>query len=464
MTKTTDAPILVVDDEELIRQWLTESLSAEGFNVISAATGAEALQAVEQFYPALALLDLRLPDANGIELLPRIREIDPDMVVVIITAYGEVSTAVEAVKAGAFDFLEKPINLEKLTLVVRKGLETRHLRQQIAGLRQQHRWRFADVELVGRSTATQELVGMVHRLADTNATVLLEGESGTGKDLVARAIHAHSERRDNPFIDINCTTLPDHLAESELFGHERGSFTDARERKKGLVELADSGTLFLDEIGDMRPETQGKLLRFLENAKIRRVGGTADIPVDVRVIAATNRNLETLVSEGSFRNDLYFRLNVMPIVIPPLRERREDIAPLASYFVEHLARNMRREPVELTADTVQALEEYSWPGNVRQLKNVLERVLILERGREIRREHLPAELDGQQRQVATTGATLALPQDGLSLEEVEQNLIRQALSRTGGNVTKAATLLGLSRDTLRYRLDKYHIAGVADGG
>ncbi|MEN8145594.1 MAG: sigma 54-interacting transcriptional regulator, partial [Gemmatimonadota bacterium] len=276
------------------------------------------------------------------------------------------------------------------------------------------------------------------------------------KELVARAIHARSFRRDNPFVEINCTALPENLVESELFGHERGAFTDARERKKGMVELAHTGTLFLDELGDMPLGTQAKLLRFLESAQIRRVGGTKDIPVDVRVIAATHRDLESMVEEGSFRGDLYFRLNVFPVLVPPLRERPEDIEPLAAYFIEKLWRDMRRtSPVTLADSAIRALQGYDWPGNIRQLKNLLERVMIMEESSVIEATHLPEDLGQTKRRGSGDGQLLVLPPEGLRLEDVERELIEQALGRTGGNVTAAASMLGLTRDTLRYRLDKH---------
>ncbi len=291
--------------------------------------------------------------------------------------------------------------------------------------------------------------------------MLLEGESGTGKDLIARAIHARSGRRDQTFLEINCTALPEQLVESELFGHERGAFTDARARKKGLFELADGGTLFLDEMGDMPLGSQAKLLRFLEDAKFKRVGGIADIRVDVRIIAATNRDLAALVEQGMFRDDLYFRLKVVPILIPPLRERKEDIAPLANYFVDTLSLDLRREPAALSASAVDVLESYSWPGNVRQLRNVLERVLILEDTAEIRPHHLPAEIRRPETRFASAGHVFELPPDGLSFVDVERDLIEQALERTEGNITRAAELLGLTRDTIRYRLEKHDISRSA---
>ncbi len=371
--------IVVVDDEELIRTWLGEKLRSAGYSVETAATGAEGRRLVTDASPALMLLDLRLPDGDGIRLLQEFRDIDRELIVIIVTAYGDIDTAVEAVKGGAYDFIEKPVEFDALLLTIEKAFETRRLRRQVAVLREQHRWQFAHIDLVGRSEAMQSIAKMVERVASAeSAAVLLTGESGTGKDLVARAIHAHSARADQPFLEINCSALPENLVESELFGHERGAYTDARSRKQGLAELADGGTLFLDEVGDMPAATQAKVLRFLEDSKFRRVGGTADIRVDARVIAATNHDLDKMVETGSFRSDLFFRLKVVPIHIPPLRERRDDIAPLAFFFIEQLSRDLKREPATLTESALELLEGYSWPGNVRELRNVLERVRVLD--------------------------------------------------------------------------------------
>ena len=450
--------IAVVEDDELTRTWLSEHLITAGYAVKGAATGKAALDLVQEVGPALMLLDLRLPDANGLALIERFREIDRDLAIVIVTAYGEIETAVQAVKAGAFHFLQKPPDVDDLLITIEKGLEARRLRQRVAVLQEEHSWQFADVKLVGRSATLRELAQTVEKLARADsATVLLRGESGTGKDLVARAIHARSNRSDLPFLQINCTALPEHLVESELFGHERGAFTDAHERKKGLAELADGGTLFLDEIGDMPPAAQAKLLRFLEDSKFRRVGGTSDVKVDVRVIAATNRDLEKAIEDHTFRNDLYYRLNVVPVYIPPIREHPEDIAPLADYFVKRLARDLKREPPKLTIGALGVLEAYSWPGNVRELRNVLERALILEDTEEIRPEHLPAEIRTGSAAPNAKGWPIQLPVEGIRVTDVEAALVRQALARTNGNVTQAAGLLGLTRDTLRYRMQKYDL-------
>ncbi len=457
MNRAPPLPIIaVVDDEDLIRSWLDDHLSAAGYRVCTAASCAEGIQCIRESRPALMLLDLRLPDGSGLDVLSKARTIDPDLIVVIVTAFGDVETAVQAVKAGAYHFLQKPIDLDDLLITINAGLEARKLRQKIEDIRELHRWRFANIEIVGESSATREIVSIVEKVARTDsATVLLQGESGTGKDLFARAIHARSSRYGQPFLEVNCSALPEQLLESELFGHERGAFTDARERKKGLAELADGGTLFLDEIGDMPPGAQAKLLRFLEDSTFKRLGGTTDLSVDIRVIAATNRDLDRAVEEKAFRGDLYYRLNVVPIYLPALRDRPEDIEPLARYFVSNLARDLRRDPPELLGDAIDVLRRYRWPGNVRELRNVLERTLILNEGASIRADQLLVAMRGFGRERSAAHAPIVLPAEGLILEELERDLIQQALARSTHNVTQAAKLLGLSRDTLRYRLEKY---------
>jgi len=374
----------------------------------------------------------------------------------MMTAYGEVETAVAAVRAGAHHFLEKPINLPELLLLIEQALEARELRSEIERFHDGYRWQFADVSLVGRSPAMRKIADLITRLGAKGSTmnVLVRGESGTGKDVVARAIHARGPRRTQPFVNVNCTSLPEQLVESELFGHEAGAYTDAREAKRGLFEIAHHGTVFLDEIGNVPKPMQAKLLHFLETYEFRRVGGVRSIEVDVHVISATNRNLEAAVALGDFREDLFYRLNVVPIVIPPLRERPEDIAPLAVHFVELLCHDLRQPVREMTKEAFRMLEAYSWPGNARELRNVIERVLLLEDSDTIQSDHLPAEIRG-------TGTrnpkAMVLPANGLDLEELERDLICQALARAEGNKTGAARLLGLSRDTLRYRLEKYGI-------
>ncbi|MFQ6047037.1 MAG: sigma-54 interaction domain-containing protein, partial [Gemmatimonadales bacterium] len=336
---------------------------------------------------------------------------------------------------------------------------TRTLKRTVSVLRRQAGWQFADVEVVGRSSAMQHVVDMVGKVAASEGTtVLVRGESGVGKEVVARAIHARSARAEFPFLEINCTALPETLLESELFGHERGAFTDARQRKQGLLELGDRGTVLLDEIGDLPAGAQAKLLRFLETRSFKRVGGVRDISVDVRIIASTNRDLDVAVGDGSFRRDLFYRLNVFPIIIPPLRERAEDVEPLALHFLESMTTALRRPARKISREALRMLERYAWPGNVREVRNVVERAVILEEGEEILPEHLPDELR------LGTGAVdlapgFALPPGGIDLEQLEKDLIQQALVQAQGNKTRAASLLGMSRDTLRYRLEKYELSG-----
>jgi two-component system, NtrC family, response regulator AtoC len=391
------------------------------------------------------------------DLLAEFLEADPDLVVIMLSAHGDIATAVEAVKRGAHHFLEKPPKLEDIQVTLAKGLETRGLRRMVSGLRRQTGWQFAGVEVVGRSPSMERVVELVGKVAASDGTtVLLRGESGVGKEVVAQAIHARSPRRDFPFLEINCTAMPETLLESELFGHERGAFTDAKARKQGLLELADRGTVLLDEIGDLPPGAQAKLLRFLETRTFKRVGGVRDITVDVRIIASTNRDLEQAMRDRSFRQDLFFRLNVVPISIPPLRERPEDIAPLAHYFLHRITTTLRRPVRSISRPALAMLERYAWPGNVRELKNVIERALILEDGAEVLPDHLPEAMKPGHRALDLEPG-FRLPAGGIALEELEKDLIRQALEQTRGNKTRAAELLGLSRDTLRYRLEKHQI-------
>jgi DNA-binding NtrC family response regulator len=404
--------------------------------------------------PDAAVLDLKLPDGSGMDLLKEFLEADPDLTAIILSAHGDIGTAVGALKLGAYHFLEKPPQFEELVNALAKGLEVRGLKRTVSGLRRQAGWEFAGIQVVGRSAAMQHIVDLVGKVAASDSTVLLRGESGVGKEVVAQAIHARSPRAEFPFLEINCTALPETLLESELFGHERGAFTDARERKQGLLELADRGTVLLDEIGDLPPGAQAKLLRFLETRTFKRVGGVRDIKVDVRIVASTNKDLEVAVRDGSFRRDLFYRLNVVPIVIPPLRDRAEDVPPLADYFVGKMTAALRRPARQIAKDAMAMLERYAWPGNVRELKNVIERAMILEEGPEILIAHLPDELKPGGR-VLDLEPGFRLPAGGINLEQLEKDLIRQALDRTQGNKTRAAELLGLTRDTLRYRIEKY---------
>jgi two-component system response regulator AtoC len=449
------ARVFVCDDEMLIRLWMEEHLREEGFEVQVFPDGASVIAAARDDPPDILLLDLRLPDYSGLEVLAEVQAFRPSLPVIMMTAYGEVETAVGAVRAGAYHFLEKPVNLSEILLLIEQAIEACKLRDEVERLRAGHEWRFSEITLVGRSPAMRRIAERISRIGEMGSpsNILIRGESGTGKDVVARAIHARGPRRSQPFVDVNCTALPEHLVESELFGHEAGAFTGARQSKRGLLEVADGGTAFLDEIGDMPGAVQAKLLHFLESHSFRRVGGVRDIEVDVHVVAATNRDLTRAVERGDFREDLFYRLNVVPVDIPPLRERPDDIGPLVTHFIGVLSREMRRPESTVTPDARAAMERYAWPGNVRQLRNVLERILLFEDTRVIDVKHLPSEIT--QTGVEDGGFAFMLPAGGVVLDDVERELIEQALERTQGNKSAAARLLGLTRDTLRYRLERF---------
>ena len=444
------ATILVVDDEALIRWSLSERLHAEGYDVLEAETGKAALEKLPEGVD-LVLLDYRLPDTDGVSVLRKIKEFDSDVLVILLTACASVDTAVEAMKNGAYHFANKPFNLDDVAATVERALEATRLRREVRHYRSNEARPYGLQRLVGGSDAVIALRSLIARVAASPAsTVLLTGESGTGKDLVAKIIHYASARASKPFMNITCSALPEPLLESELFGHERGAFTDARLQKKGLLEMADGGTVFLDEIGEMTPGLQSKLLRFLEEKSFKRIGGAHDIRVDVRVIAATNRNLEEDVTRHRFRSDLFFRLNVLPITMPPLRARPDDIPLLVDYFIDAFNTEFRKRVRGATSGAHAALCAYAWPGNVRELRNVIERAMLLSDG---------DRLDASDLAVAggamTAGDDFDLPLNGVELEKLERSLVIQALKRSGGNQTKAGTYLGLNRDQVRYRIEKF---------
>jgi DNA-binding NtrC family response regulator len=452
------AKVLIIDDEKLLRWSLEQNLTREGHEVVSAETGSEGLDKFKEEMPDITLLDIHLPDISGLEVLKNIKELDRDSIVIMITAYGDIETAVKSIKMGAYDFVEKPFNMDKLNLLIKKSLETVSLRKEITHLKSRLTIQYGFDNIIGESEEMKKVFDMIQKVARSDAsTVLIQGESGTGKDLVARVIHYQSKRAEKPFMEINCTALPESLIESELFGYEKGAFTDAKVTKKGLFELADGGSVFLDEIGDMRLNTQAKLLKVLENKTFKRIGGVKDIVVDVRIIAATNRDLDNEVKNGNFREDLFFRLKIVPIHLPPLRDRGDDILLLARYFITLYNKEFRKNFRGLTKETERLFLEYHWPGNVRELKNVIERVMILENDEYIKPEHLPIELLSRESTLRSNIEKLEfdIPPGGIDIEDVEKNLIKKALEKTRGNQTRAAKLLNISRDALRYRMQKF---------
>jgi DNA-binding NtrC family response regulator len=452
--------ILIIDDEKLIRWTLEQHLAREGYDVMSADSAEKGLELINDEQPELVLLDNRLPEMSGLELLAKLDVHERGLMVIMITAYGMVESAVRAMKLGAYDYISKPFNLEEITFVIRKALEAGSLRTQVKQLRQERR---SSVDaIIGECDEMRKVKNLILMIAKSDATtVLIQGESGTGKELVAKAVHYGSARADKPFMAINCAALPETLLESELMGHEKGAFTDAKTSKKGLFELADGGTVFLDEIGDMHVSMQAKLLRMLEERTFKRVGGVKDIKVDVRVVSATNQQLAKAVNEKRFRKDLYYRLQVVPIHLPPLRDRGRDILVLARHFIEYFNRECHKNVRGISPEAEHILLSHPWSGNVRELKNVIERAMILEIEDELQPGHLSPELLGGSVLVAAQDGLpvslegLVIPETGLSIEDVEHALVKKALDMAGGNQSRAAQLLKMPRDAFRRRMRRF---------
>lgn len=464
--------VLVVDDEKLIAWSLATMLKKEGYLVEAAGTGNEALLKFESFKPELVMLDICLPDTNGLELLKRFKAANEEIYIVMMTAYANADSAVQALQDGAEDFFGKPFNLDAIKHVVNRAFEKRRLRKEVDFFRRELRKKSDQDKLIGNSQKMIEVFKIIKVCADTDAkTVLITGESGTGKELVARAIHYHSARADAPFIEINCASIPENLLENELFGHEKGAYTDASKLHKGVFEMAEGGSVFLDEIGDMPFAMQAKILKAVETKRFRRLGGQEDVDANVRIITATHQNLPLMVKEGKFRGDLFFRLNVMNVSLPPLRGRKEDIESLVQYFIETLNEEYGRNVLGAAPETLAFLTGHDWPGNVRELRNCVERLMMLEQENilsaqylspEIRRSWVP-EQEAAPRGVRSeaAGEYILLPATGISLEELEKLLIQFALKKSGGNQTKAAQFLKTSRDTLRYRMKKFGLSDTA---
>jgi len=441
--------ILVVDDEEQMRGLLVKVLERKGYQVSVCGNGADALDFLEREPADLVVTDVRMPGLSGMEALRAIKELNPEIVVIIMTAFGSIDQAVQAVKEGAYDYINKPFKIDEMLLTIEKALEERRLRHEVSALRQELRTRYHFENLIGKSRAMQEIFGLIEQVAGSRSTVMVYGKSGTGKELVAKAIHYNSPRTSRAFVAVNCAAIPAELLESELFGHERGSFTGAIATKVGKFELATGGSLFLDEVGSMRLDLQAKILRALQEREVERVGGTRTIKIDVRVIAATNRDLKKAVEEGAFREDLYYRLNVVPITLPDLKDRQEDIPLLANHFVQKFAQESNPAIREISKEAMAVLMSHAWPGNVRELENVIERAVTLGHGPAVLPADLPPNLAG-----GANPLERALAREA-TLEDLERDYIAMILQRTKGHQIRAATILGIDRRTLYRKIRRY---------
>jgi DNA-binding NtrC family response regulator len=452
---THSGTILIVDDEPLVTRTLTLQLEREGFRAETAETLDAARQRLAAAPPSLVLLDLSLPDGNGLDLLPSFRAQWPEVPVIVLTGHGSVKSAVRAIKAGAFSYVQKPPDIDELTVTLRQALETSRLKQRVEDERRRNQERFSLERIIGASDAMQRVIEQARIVADSRAaTILILGESGTGKGMLASAIHYASERAAHPFLKVTCSAIPETLLEAEMFGHEKGAFTDAKQRRRGVFESADRGTVFLDEIGDMPPTLQAKLLGVIEDRSFSRIGGTQRVEVDVRLVAATHRDLERGVDEGRFREDLLYRLRVVPVVLPALRDRPADILPLADVFLAEFNREFGRDVQGFDDNARKYLEAHTWPGNVRELRNVIERAMLFTHADVLSADDLMLDLGYRPRATPGRGQGFILPPEGVSLDAVEQDLVRQAMQRSGNNQSRAASLLGISRDQIRYRLEK----------
>ncbi|RJQ28113.1 MAG: sigma-54-dependent Fis family transcriptional regulator [Peptococcaceae bacterium] len=445
--------ILVIDDEEHMCWVLERAMRQEGYQVFTATRGRQGLNLIREEAPSLVILDLKMPEMDGMEVLRQAKEMQPKLPVIILTAHGTIETAIEAMKIGAADYITKPFDLDELKIVIKKALMISQLVTEVNFLRSELTKNYGS--MIGKSLVIKDICHLIERVARTSATILITGESGTGKEVAAVSLHQASLRSEMPFVAVNCAALPENLLESELFGHEKGAFTGAVARKVGRFELADRGAIFLDEIAEIPPSMQVKLLRFLQEKTFERVGGTETLKVDVRVIAATNRDIMEAVGKGNFREDLYYRLNVVHIHMPPLRERKEDIPLLAEHFLNKFYPTYLVNKISPAA--MDMLRHYHWPGNIRELQNVIERAAIICHGGEILPDHLPKELQAGHKTVPVAGPVVRLPEEGVSLEEVEKQLIIQALEQSGNNQSKAALLLGITRSALLYRMQKHGI-------
>ncbi|GAB4166840.1 MAG: acetoacetate metabolism transcriptional regulator AtoC [Geothermobacteraceae bacterium] len=449
--------ILIVDDEEGMRRLLSRILVKEGYETFAAANGNDALQAVALEQYDLVITDLKMPGMDGLTLLGELKDYDPRLPIIVITAYGTVENAVQALRKGAFDYITKPFEADEIRLTVARAFERQRLIEENRYLHQELEGRYSFSGIVGSSRAMREVFEVAASVADSNANVLITGESGTGKELVARSIHFNSSRKEKPFVVLNCAALSESVLESELFGHEKGAFTGALHQKKGRFELADQGTLFIDEVGEMSLAAQVKLLRVIQEHEFERVGGNRTIKVDVRIVAATNKNLEEEVKAGRFREDLFYRLNVVQVELPPLRDRREDIEPLATHFLDKYTRETGKKIEQISPKALACLVAHDWPGNVRELENVIERAVVLARGEVLTPRDFPQGIQNRDQ------ICLNLPESGGSLteilEDLERQLIIQTLNREGRSQTRAAEVLGIKRTTLRYKLEKYNLLG-----